>query len=212
MHKALVDDSEWRSFADSIFREAALLRLSQDYYEQGVAGRQRAGRMQHAGRLVCAHSPETVLEKLSPLLTEAAKQEAVLMLEYWRRLTSRPFMPNDNFQDHRWVSLSAQEQLRIKQEGRQLVFRQLHEMVQGSILYHLDGGVAKSVERAAEASRIALLYRLLDDHRRQSMVERSLQPQTLALPTFSEDEADADIAMEPDQGQDYYQHPRSSRE
>ena len=56
----------------------------------------------------------------------------------WQRLTTQRFMPNDCFQDHRWVSLSAKKQHRVQIESRQLVFRQIYDMVQGHILYHLQ--------------------------------------------------------------------------
>ena len=135
MHEPLVSQSEWTYFINCIFRNTMLRRLSQDYFESGVLGRQRSGKMQHAGRLVCGHSPEAVMEKLSPLLSEQARADMRTIYVHWCRLTAQKFMPNDCFQDHRWGSLSAKEQLRMQLEGRQLIFRQIHDMVQGSILY-----------------------------------------------------------------------------
>ena len=215
MYDPLVSDSEWDHFTACIFRNAMLRRLSQDYYENDIAGRQRAGRTQAAGRLVCAHSPDMVMEKLSPLLSEKATNDMRRMHDCWRRLTAQRFMPNDCFQDHRWGRLSANENHRMQLEGRQLVFRQIHDLVQGHILNRMDAGVAQAVAQASEDSRLALLYRLLGDHRRQTMVERSLRPQRLALPNFSEEEAAE--AMEPEEDvlghdHDYYRQPRGSRE
>ena len=171
--------------------------------------------MQTAGRLVCGHSADMVMEKLSPLLTEQARRDMHSIRACWQQLTSERFMPNDCFQDHRWMSLSAKEQHRMQIEGRQLVFRQIHDIVQGHVLYHLDGGVAQAVKQVDEESRLALQYRLLDDHRRQIMVEQSLRPQQTALPNFSADEAEeeAEQAENPsDQDMDYYQQPRGSAE
>ena len=163
-------------FTNCIFRNTMLRRLSQDYFESGIIGRQRSGKMQHAGRLVRSHSPEVVMEKLSPLLSEQAREDMYAIHGHWRWLTTQKFMLNDCFQDHRWGALSEKEKQRMQLESRQLVFRQIHDTVQGSILHHLDGGVAQAVNQV-EDSKLALQYRLLNDHRTQTMVERSLRPQ-----------------------------------
>ena len=204
MYDPLVSDSEWDYFTSCIFRNAMLRRLSQDYYENGIAGRQRAGRMQAAGRLVCAHSPDMVMEKLSPLC---------------RR---RPEMTCDGCMtagDDSPRSGSCPMTVFKTIDGDACLLRKttvcIHDLVQGHILNHMDAGVAQAVAQASEDSRLALLYRLLGDHRRQTMVERSLRPQRLALPNFSEEEAEE--AMEPEEDvlghdHDYYRQPRGSRE
>ena len=105
MHDPVVSSFEWDSFTACIFRNAMLRRLSQDYFESGLSGRQRAGRMQTAGRLVRVHSPDMVMEKLSSLLTEPARRDMHSIRACWQQLISQRFMPNDCFQDHRWMSL-----------------------------------------------------------------------------------------------------------
>ena len=83
------------------------------------------------------------------------------------------------------AALSPKEQIRTQGEGRQLIFRQMRDIITGKLLYYWDGGVGQAVERADENSRLASLHKLLNDNRRYTMVTRALRPQRLELPTLS---------------------------
>ena len=75
MRTPLVEPDSWAFFINDIFRMAILSMLSRDYYESGISGRQRAGKMQHAKQLVYAHTPRTCIEKLEPLFRKPVRDD-----------------------------------------------------------------------------------------------------------------------------------------